>query len=158
MASALVAEGVALRTGRECAWDLAFQSRSGPASQAWLEPDVGDHLDALREVGVPGAIVVPIGFVSDHMEVVYDLDTQLAERLAPYRPGFWWRRAATVGSDPRFVSMIRELIVEHVESAAGLEVVALSLSGRPAEDPCLSGCCPAPNRPTRPAAPLAGGR
>ena len=54
MAAALVAEGVALRTGRECAWDLAFQSRSGPASQAWLEPDVGDHLDALRDVGVPG--------------------------------------------------------------------------------------------------------
>ncbi len=157
-AAELIAEGVAVRTGRPCSFDLAFQSRSGPSTQPWLEPYVGDHVEALREVGVPGAIVVPLGFVSDHMEVVYDLDTVLGERFRAFRPGFWWKRAGSVGTDPRFVSMIRELIVEHVDAAAGRPVECLALSPEPAADPCAATCCPAPNRPTRPAAPLAGGR
>ncbi len=77
-ASRLVAE----RGGEGHAWELVFQSRSGPPTQPWLEPDIGDHIDRLAADGVPAVVVVPIGFVSDHMEVVYDLDVVAAERAA----------------------------------------------------------------------------
>ena len=89
-----VARGVAERTGRTPEWDLVFQSRSGPPSQPWLEPDVSDHLRVLADKGVPGVVVVPIGFVSDHMEVVHDLDTEAAARGRGDRP------AVRPGGDP----------------------------------------------------------
>ena len=63
-------------------WDLVFQSRSGPPSVPWLEPDVNDHLRVLAKDGVPAVVVVPVGFVSDHMEVVHDLDVEAAETAA----------------------------------------------------------------------------
>jgi ferrochelatase len=89
-------------------WSLAYQSRSGPPAQAWLEPDIGEHLEALAQQGVKQVVVAPIGFISDHMEVIYDLDVQareLAEGL-----GLTFVRAATVGTAPAFVRMICQLI------------------------------------------------
>jgi protoporphyrin/coproporphyrin ferrochelatase len=87
-------------------WDLVYQSRSGPPAQPWLEPDICDRLDTLRDA--PGVAVIPIGFVSDHMEVKYDLDVVAAERAAEL--GLAYRRAATPGTDPRFVALARELL------------------------------------------------
>jgi ferrochelatase len=100
--AALVRERVAQRNP----YDLVFQSRSGPPTQPWLEPDICDHLDKVRDA--PGVVVVPIGFVSDHMEVKYDLDVAAAERAAEL--GLAYRRAATPGTHPRFVALARELL------------------------------------------------
>ncbi len=103
---------VELLPGTAPAWDLVYQSRSGPPQVPWLEPDVGDHLEALSEDGIEQVTVVPLGFVSDHMEVLYDLDTQAAARASEL--GIGLTRAATVGTDPAFVSMIRELVEERL--------------------------------------------
>ena len=143
----LVAARVAAETGREREWDLAYQSRSGPPTQPWLEPDVSDHLESLAAQGVPAAVLVPIGFVSDHMEVVYDLDV-LARETAD-RLGFPLARAATPGTDPRFVSMVADLVRERLDDRAPGERAALSPLG-PWRDVCLAGCCPNP-RGVRPA-------
>ncbi len=120
-------------------WRLVFQSRSGPPGQAWLEPDIADVLQDLE----PGAdvVVVPIGFISDHMEVLYDLDTE-ARAIAEGR-GIWMTRAATVGVHPKFVSMIRELISERMGQC---EARAIGRYG-PNHDECQADCCPAPRRP-----------
>jgi ferrochelatase len=122
--------------------ELAYQSRSGPPEQPWLEPDI---LDVLRRVHAEGrvrdVVVVPIGFLSDHVEILWDLDTearQLAEQL-----GLNMVRAATVGSHPAFVSMIRELILERT---AGTPKRSLGELG-PGHDECPSDCCRAPSRP-----------
>ncbi len=143
----LVAAGVAAATGREHAWDLVYQSRSGPPTQPWLEPDVSDHLRQLHDEGVPGVVLVPIGFVSDHMEVIYDLDTvarQSAEEL-----GLPLARAATPGTDPRFVAMVADLVRERVADVPRGDRAALSPLG-PWPDVCAAGCCPNPRGP-RPA-------
>jgi protoporphyrin/coproporphyrin ferrochelatase len=131
---------VAVRLGRSRPWRLVFQSRSGPPETPWLEPDIGDHLAALRQVGASGAVVVPIGFVSDHLEVRYDLDTEARARAAAL--GLPFARAATVGTHPRFVAMIRELILERT---AGAPRRALG-TRRAAPDHCRPDCCPAPAR------------
>ena len=123
-------------------FDLVYQSRSGPPSVPWLEPDVCDHLDALADTGARAVVVVPVGFISDHMEVVYDLDTQAADHAAAR--GLRFERAATVGTDARFVSMIRELVEERLDPAIARR--SLGASGvRP--DRCPLDCCPAPGRP-----------
>src|SRR3954452_1271643 len=135
----LVAQGLAARTGvQRRRWDLVFQSRSGPPGQPWLEPDVGDHLETLVEEDVPGAVIVPIGFVSDHVEVVWDLDTEAAERADGL--GLPIARAGTPATapDPRFVAMVRDLVLER---AYGLPSQALSRLG-PSWDACASACCP----------------
>ncbi len=93
-------------------WQLVFQSRSGPAQQAWLEPDICDHLRELKERGVTDVVIAPVGFVSDHMEVLYDLDTEA--RALSGEIGLNMIRAATVGAHPTFISMIRELILERI--------------------------------------------
>jgi ferrochelatase len=93
-------------------WDLVYQSRSGSPMQPWLGPDVCDHLKTLRAEGVTDVVIAPIGFVSDHMEVVYDLDVE-ARRVAD-EIGIRMVRAATAGTHPAFVRMIRELILERV--------------------------------------------
>jgi protoporphyrin/coproporphyrin ferrochelatase len=143
----LVAAGVAERTGPTPGWDLVYQSRSGPPSQPWLEPDVVDHLKRLSGTGVPGAVLVPIGFVSDHMEVLYDLDVEAAEAAA--KLGLPLARAATPGTDPRFTGMIRELVLERMTGTPPAQRVALGALG-PAHDRCPTGCCPNPRGP-RPA-------
>ena len=143
----LVAARVAEETGREREWDLVYQSRSGAPGQPWLEPDVSDHLESLAAQGAPAAVLVPIGFVSDHMEVVYDLDV-LAQETAD-QLGLPLARAATPGTDPRFVSMVADLVRERLDDRAPGERAALSPLG-PWRDVCLAGCCPNP-RGVRPA-------
>jgi ferrochelatase len=118
-------------------WSLAYQSRSGPPSMPWLEPDIGDHLEKLHSEGVEAAVIVPIGFVSDHMEVKYDLDVEAAE-LAE-RLGLRIERAATPGTHPRFVAMVRELLLER----DGTERPALGTPG-PRPDTCAATCCRRP--------------
>ena len=120
-------------------WDLVFQSRSGPPQVPWLEPDVGDHLERLYAQGVREVVLVPVGFTSDHVEVVYDLDHQASHRV----PGLEVRRAATVGTDPLFVAMLRDLVLERVNASEELDD-----HGCPAtHDRCPVGCCPPPVRP-----------
>ncbi len=129
----LVAESVGIRD-----WRLVYQSRSGPPNQPWLEPDIAD---VLREME-PGAevAVVPIGFVSDHIEVIYDLDTE-AQAIARER-GINMVRAPTVGVHPKFLQMIRELIEERL----GLCQPRAIGQYPPSHDFCQAGCCPAPAR------------
>lgn len=125
-------------------WRLVYQSRSGPPSQPWLEPDIGK---VLRETG-PGSkvVVAPIGFVSDHMEVLYDLDTE-AQAIAAER-GLHMVRAGTVGVHPKFLAMIRELIAERMGLCAPRAVGKYPA----AQDVCRTDCCPAPLRRPAPAA------
>jgi len=132
---------VAERAGSP-AYRLVYQSRSGAPGQPWLGPDV---LEYLRELGAAGSVrdvvLAPIGFISDHMEVVYDLDTearQLCDRL-----GLNMVRAETVGDDPRFAGMIRELLLERLGDAPRR---ALGEFG-PSHDVCAEDCCPAPRKP-----------
>ncbi|MFI0350491.1 ferrochelatase [Actinomadura sp. 9N407] len=105
-----VAQRVAERAAPGVPWSLVYQSRSGPPSQPWLEPDVSDHLEKLRGEGAPAVAVVPIGFVSDHMEVKFDLDVEAADRAAEL--GLAYVRAGTPHTDPRFVALPRELLTE----------------------------------------------
>ena len=142
--AALIAAGAASRVSVEADWDLVFQSRSGAPSMPWLEPDISDHLDTLAGRGVDGVVIVPIGFVSDHMEVVWDLDTVALDHAAAL--GIPAARSATVGTEPRFVAMVRELILERVGLA---EARALSALG-PSYDVCPANCCANPRGP-RPA-------
>jgi ferrochelatase len=128
----LVAENLGM------AWQLVYQSRSGPPGQPWLEPDIGDVLRAM-DPGPP-VVIVPIGFISDHMEVLYDLDTE-ARAIAAER-GLEMVRAATVGVHPKFLLMIRELILEKTVEA---EPRAIGQYG-PSQDVCRADCCPAPAR------------
>ena len=95
-------------------WKLVYQSRSGSPAQPWLGPDISDHLRDLRSVGITNVVVAPIGFVSDHMEVIYDLDVE-ARKFAE-EIGVRMVRAKTAGTHPSFVRMIRELIVERMEN------------------------------------------
>jgi ferrochelatase len=106
-----VAAAVAERAASGAPWSLVYQSRSGPPSRPWLEPDVCDHLEKLHGEGVRAVVVVPVGFVSDHMEVKYDLDHEAADRAAAL--GMDYTRAATPHTDPRFVALARELLLEH---------------------------------------------
>jgi ferrochelatase len=131
---------VADETGRRIPWELVYCSRSGPPSQPWLEPDVNDDLRALAKDSVPGVVVAPIGFVSDHMEVKFDLDTEAAQTAGEVRLPF--ARAATVGTDPEFVAQLVDLVRERAASESGetVERVALSPVG-PWPDRCPAGCC-----------------
>jgi ferrochelatase len=139
--AAEVAARVAGQTGAEHPHALVYCSRSGPPQVPWLEPDVNDHLEALAGADVPAVVLVPVGFVSDHMEVVYDLDTEAlatAERL-----GLPARRAATAGADRRFVGMVRDLLVERAAAERGEEVARASVGALgPLWDRCPAGCCP----------------
>lgn len=129
---------------------LVYQSRSGAPGQPWLEPDILDHLRDVKQKNLASAVVLaPISFISDHMEVLYDLDIE-ARQLCDSLP-LPMVRAKTVGVHPAFISMIRELILERMNPDA--ERRALGSLG-PRADECATDCCPAPQRPTaRPAAP-----
>ncbi len=129
------------------AWELVYQSRSGPPRVPWLEPDVCDHLERLHAAGVNDVVLAPIGFISDHMEVVFDLDTE-ARRLCEGL-GMTMVRAATVGTAPVFVKGLADLIEERVanEAEAGsCERPALGCHG-PSHDVCPVDCCLPPQRP-----------
>jgi ferrochelatase len=120
-------------------WKLVYQSRSGGPGQPWLEPDILEYLEKISDLGVRNVVIAPVGFISDHMEIIYDLDIE-AKDLA-IELGITLVRARTVGTHPTFVRMIRELIEERLY--AGSPRPAL---GRfPAEpDSCAADCCPAP--------------
>ncbi|MFL6350844.1 MAG: ferrochelatase [Bryobacteraceae bacterium] len=138
--SRLVAEAAGCRN-----WDLVFQSRSGPPGQPWLGPDILDHLRALHREDVKNVLIAPLGFISDHVEVLYDLDTE-AHRLAN-ELGMKMVRAATVGTHPAFVKMIRLLIAERLfRNEPRLAIGAFG----PSHDFCAADCCPAPQRAGRP--------
>ncbi|MFE5769133.1 ferrochelatase [Streptomyces sp. NPDC056485] len=145
----VIADAVRAETGTELPWELVYQSRSGAPHIPWLEPDICDHLESLHGAGAPAVVMVPIGFVSDHMEVLYDLDTEATAKAAEL--GLPIARSATVGADPRFAAAVRELVLERAAAERGepVERCALGLLG-PSHDLCAVGCCPA--RGPRPAA------
>ena len=126
--------------GRERPWRLVYQSRSGPPSVPWLGPDVCDHLAGLAAAGAPGAVLVPVGFVSDHVEVRYDLDVEAAQ--LGQRLGLPLARAATPGTHPRFVSMVTDLVRERAggPGPAPGDGRALGVM-EPGPDVCPGGCC-----------------
>jgi ferrochelatase len=97
-------------------FDLVWQSRSGPPSVPWLEPDVNDHLRALARDGETAVVVFPVGFVSDHLEVIWDLDNEARETAAEL--GLTFVRAATAGTHPAFVAAVRDLLQERRSGAA----------------------------------------
>jgi ferrochelatase len=127
----LVAEGA-----EAPAYELVYQSRSGPPHVPWLEPDLCDHLRSLATQGVEDVVVAPIGFLSDHVEVLYDLDHEA--RAVAEEAGLGFVRVPTVGTHPAFVAMIRELIEERLDP--GLPRRALGQDG-PGHDVCPQGCC-----------------
>jgi ferrochelatase len=138
----LVAEGA----GRK-GWNLVYQSRSGAPHMPWLEPDVLDYLKAAAAGGATDVVLAPLGFISDHMEVLFDLDVEARETAAEL--GLHLVRARTVGTAPAFVRMIRDLIVERRTERRTRP--ALGTLGA-WQDICPSNCCPARPKPRAPAA------
>jgi len=123
--------------GRDLIGELVFCSRSGPPGQPWLEPDVNDRIEKLAAAGTKTVVVAPIGFVSDHMEVVYDLDTEA--KATADRVGVRLVRVPTVGTDASFVTDLVDALVERAAEARG-EGVADYEGRRPSV--CEPGCCP----------------
>ncbi|WP_371535009.1 ferrochelatase [Streptomyces sp. NBC_00466] len=145
----VIVEKVRAETGVDHPWQLVYQSRSGSPQTPWLEPDICDHLTELHGSGVPAVVMVPIGFVSDHMEVLYDLDTEAVAKAAEL--GLPAVRSATVGADPRFAAAVRDLLLERAATERGRPVEHCALGALGAShDVCPVGCCPA--RTARPAA------
>jgi len=127
-------------------WELVFQSRSGPPQQPWLEPDVCDRIESLHtEQAIQSVVLQPIGFVSDHMEVMYDLDSEAADLCK--EKGIAFYRVPTIGVNETFISMIRELIVERM--TPGAERPAIGNFG-PNHDVCPVDCCLYPQPARRP--------
>jgi ferrochelatase len=138
VAEAVMTAAGALGGGQDTGWELVYQSRSGPPTQAWLEPDVNEVIRELPARGVEAVVIVPLGFVSDHMEVLWDLDTEAMETAAEV--GVVALRAPTPGVDPAYVSGLVDLILERVNGTP--------ISERPHEtdlgpwyDVCRPGCC-----------------
>lgn len=118
-------------------WRLAYQSRSGSPSTPWLEPDILDELASVHDAGIEDVLVVPIGFISDHMEVMFDLDEEAMERAEEL--GLRMVRVGTVGTHPAFVAMVRQLIQERMTA----DPVRFALGSRgPSHDICGVNCCP----------------
>jgi ferrochelatase len=144
-----VTERVARQRGQNYESDLAYCSRSGPASQPWLVPDINDHLHELAARGVPAVVVVPIGFVSDHMEVVFDLDTEAAATAEEC--GIAFARAATAGDYPAFVRGLVDLMRERAAAALGENPDKPIVGSSVGWYECQAGCCPNLREPGRPA-------
>jgi protoporphyrin/coproporphyrin ferrochelatase len=125
-ASAAVAAACGMQS-----WELVYQSRSGPPGQPWLGPDVCEYLRAQHAAGVSKVIVCPIGFISDHMEVLYDLDTEA--RAVADEIGLKMVRAGTAGVHPELISMVQNMV--------------LYAQASPMLGHCEPGCCPTPQRP-----------
>ena len=122
---------------------LVYQSRSGAPGQPWLEPDVLDYLREVKARNLASAVVLaPISFISDHMEVLYDLDIEARQLCDSI--GLVMTRARTAGLHPKFVDMIRELILERINPEVEKRAMG-SLGPRP--DTCAENCCPVPQRP-----------
>ena len=148
--AAEVTRQVAARTGVDHDHDLVYCSRSGPPGQPWLEPDVNDHLAELKAAGVESVVLVPIGFISDHMEVIYDLDTEAAETATEL--GLRFARAATAGTHPDFVAALADLAVERAAAARGEQVDPPVIDGAEVQPYlCPATCCLNLRQPDRPA-------
>ena len=144
-------------------WSLAFQSRSGPPAMPWLEPDVNDALRALAADGTQAVVIVPIGFISDHMEVLWDLDTEAAATATTL--GLTMERVATPGIHPAFVAALATLALERLHGPAAHFPEVSQIDVHEAREPryatphgiswgdvCPSGCCEkGAGRPVRPA-------
>lgn len=123
-------------------WKLVYQSRSGRPQDPWLEPDICDHLRELNRCGVEEVVIHPVGFLSDHIEVLFDLDEEarhLCDEL-----GLRMVRSATVGTHPKFVSMLVELVRERLDDSVTPRTIG---QFGPLPEVCPSDCCPAPQRP-----------
>jgi protoporphyrin/coproporphyrin ferrochelatase len=138
----LVTEAVGIDPSR---WRLVYQSRSGRPTDPWLEPDIVDHLRDLKAEGAEEVVVHPVGFLSDHMEVLYDLDEEARHACAEM--GMNMVRAATVGTHPAFVTMLGDLIEERIRGLS--ERQAIGQYG-PSHDVCPADCCLPPPRPPAP--------
>ena len=133
-----VAEHIMTALDAGVAWKLVYQSRSGPPTQPWLEPDVNDAIAALAGGPTRAVLVVPLGFVSDHMEVMWDLDNEALESCA--EQGFWAVRTQTPGIDPAYVSGLVDLVLERRDGVPAEERPHLTDLG-PWYDVCRPGCC-----------------
>lgn len=133
----LIAERIGVPVER---WKLVYQSRSGRPQDPWLEPDIGDHLRERKTAGISDIVVAPVGFLSDHIEVLYDLDDE-AQRIAG-EIGLNMIRTATVGTHPALIRMIRKLIEERIANG---DRQCTGIFG-PNHDVCPVDCCPAPMR------------
>ncbi len=137
----LVAEEVGVEPGR---WRLVYQSRSGRPEDPWLEPDILDHLRDLKQRDIHNVVIHPIGFLSDHIEVLYDLDAearQLSDEL-----GLNMVRSRTVGVHRGFISMLVDLISERMGETPESDRRAVGHNGA-SHDVCPEFCCPPPPRP-----------
>lgn len=139
----LAAEGIQLP------WSLAFCSRSGSPRQQWLEPDINTHLTDLAKAGVKNVIVAPIGFISDHMEVVYDLDTEAVQTA--HELGLNYQRVATAGSYSCFLDQLADLVVERAALARGenIEPAVEGATYPPLGENCGPDCCRYPRKPAK---------
>ncbi|NHN56895.1 ferrochelatase [Calidifontibacter sp. DB0510] len=136
----VIADEAGITLDRDLSSALVYCSRSGPPSQPWLEPDINDHLEKLAAQGITDVVVAPIGFVSDHMEVVYDLDTEA--RATADRLGLRMERVPTVGVDLEFVSGLIDLVEERAAEARGESVTPAAWPGEAMPSICRRGCCP----------------
>lgn len=140
----VAAAEIAMRVGAPV-WDVAYQSRSGAPHVPWLEPDICDHLETLPQQGVTAVVIAPIGFVSDHMEVIWDLDTEA--RAKADELGLAMARAGTASDDDRFIDLYVDLIAARIQDgrqpATYCEplqgVMGIGVNGTP----CAPGCCAA---------------
>ncbi len=133
-------------------WELVFQSRSGRPEDPWLGPDILEHIDSLHNYGLKNLIIHPVGFLSDHMEVMFDLDEEARHKCDSY--GIHMVRSATVGTHPKFVAMMADLIIERMNQAQDRPAIGLYPANH---DVCPVNCCPAPARPARPPAATGAG-
>ena len=132
-------------------WELVYQSRSGPPSQPWLEPDVCDYIQTLSDGGeVQDIVMHPVGFVSDHMEVLFDLDTEAKDLCEEV--GINMVRSKSVGTHPKFITMIRELMVERMTGGERPAIGKMPAN----HDVCPQDCCLYPRRPAGAGRGLAG--
>jgi ferrochelatase len=136
-----VAQAVGVEPAR---WSLVYQSRSGRPEDPWLEPDILDHLRGLKQRGVHNVVVHPIGFLSDHLEVLYDLDEEARQLANDLELNMV--RSRTVGVHRAFVSMLCELILERIGDIPLEDRQAVGQYG-PSHDLCPEFCCPPPARP-----------
>ena len=133
-----VAEVVNVQSGRGVPWELVYQSRSGPPTQPWLEPDINDRIDELAAEGVKAVVIVPLGFVSDHMEVKWDLDTEAMETAGGH--GIFATRVPTPGTHAAYVSGLVDLVLERRDGVPAEDRPAVTALG-PWYDVCRPGCC-----------------
>jgi ferrochelatase len=126
-------------------WRLVYQSRSGRPTDPWLGPDISDHLETLHAEGALDVVIHPVGFLSDHLEVLYDLDEAAAAKAGSL--GLNMVRSGTVGTHPRFVAMLRALIQERLNPAEERRAVG---AYPPCPDDCPADCCPPPSAAHRP--------